>query len=194
MQFPQDITPILVSISIPNLNTNVLYITVVIKDSTGKILFTGMSREGTNKVDNFQQTPYPPGITVTITFKTRDGKPAEHVTISIIACYTPSTATMVATSGPTRSAASTMKPQSYMPSSNKPLTTTSICTLTEGMGNPQYIHTPTFTDLSPSCSSDQVFPGSDGVNFTTTYGSVIMQFPQDITPILVSISIPNLNT
>ncbi|CAF3556554.1 unnamed protein product [Adineta steineri] len=133
MQFPQDITPILVSISIPNLNTNVLYITVVIKDSTGKILFTGMSREGTNKVDNFQQTPYPPGITVTITFKTRDGKPAEHVTISIIACYTPSTATMVATSGPTRSAASTMKPQSYTPSSNKPLTTTSICTLTEGM-------------------------------------------------------------
>ena len=48
---------------------------------------------------NFNPQPLPENSTVTVTFHTRDGQPPENVTISIIACYTPSSGTTVVTSG-----------------------------------------------------------------------------------------------
>ena len=38
---------------------------------------------------------------MTIIFHTSDDKPPENVTVSVIACYTPSTATSIVTSGTT---------------------------------------------------------------------------------------------
>ncbi|CAF3875144.1 unnamed protein product, partial [Rotaria sp. Silwood1] len=96
--FQPGITPIVVSVSVPNKNTNVDKITVIIKEPSGTILVNQVSPTGTNKVDTFPITPLPEKSTMTVTFGTKNGQPPENVTLSIIACYTPSTATTIVTS------------------------------------------------------------------------------------------------
>ncbi|CAF4076418.1 unnamed protein product, partial [Rotaria sp. Silwood1] len=79
-------------------NTNVDKITVIIKEPSGTILVNQVSPTGTNIVDTFPITPLPEKSTMTVTFGTHNGQPPENVTLSIIACYTPSTATTIVTS------------------------------------------------------------------------------------------------
>lgn len=97
--FAPGVTPIVDTVSVPNTNTNVNEITVVITSSNGTVLFTQTSPSETNTVDTFPVEPFPENSTVTITFHTTDELPPQNVTISIIACYTPSTATTVVTAG-----------------------------------------------------------------------------------------------
>ena len=51
--FAPGITPIVVSVSVPNTNTNVDQITVVITSPNGTVLINETSPTGTNKVDQF---------------------------------------------------------------------------------------------------------------------------------------------
>jgi hypothetical protein len=99
--FASGITPIVTEISVPNTNTNVKQITVVITAPNGTVIVTDVSPPGTNAVTNFTVTPLPENSTVTITFQTTDNQPPQNVTISIIACYTPSNATTIVTTGST---------------------------------------------------------------------------------------------
>ena len=99
--FPPGITPIVTEVSVPNTDTNVNEITVVITSSTGTVIVNRTSLSGTNTVTNFPLQPLPENSTVTITFQTNNGQPPQNVTISVIACYTPSTATTVVTTGTT---------------------------------------------------------------------------------------------
>ncbi len=52
-----------------------------------------------NTVTQFLLVPLPENSTITITFQTNDGNPPQNVTISVIACYTPSSATTIMTTG-----------------------------------------------------------------------------------------------
>ena len=99
--FPPGITPIVVDISVPNDNTNVKEIRVVITTPDGKVIVNEVSPPGTNRVTDLPKVPLPENSKVTITFVTDDNKPPANVTISVIACYTPSTAVTVVTSGST---------------------------------------------------------------------------------------------
>ena len=99
LPFATGITPIVVQVSVPNTNTNVNEITVVITSSTGTVIVNRTSSSGTNTVTNFPVQPLPENSTVTITFQTNNGQPPQNVTISVIACYTPSTATTIVTTG-----------------------------------------------------------------------------------------------
>ena len=96
---PSGITPIVVEISVPNPNTNVNQTRVVITAPNGTVVVDVTSPPGANKVTQFPSEPLPEGSTITITFQTNDGRAPENVTISVIACYTPSTATTIVTSG-----------------------------------------------------------------------------------------------
>ena len=97
--FTPDTTPIVTQVSVPNTNTNVDQITVVITAPNGTQIVNVVSPPGTNSVTQFPVTPLPEGSTITVTFHTNDGNPPENVTISVIACYTPSTATTITTTG-----------------------------------------------------------------------------------------------
>ena len=97
--FPPGITPIVTEVSVPNTDTNVNQITVVITSSNGTVIVNRTSPSGTNTVTTFPVQPLPENSTVTITFQTNNGQPAQNVTISVIACYTPSTATAIVTTG-----------------------------------------------------------------------------------------------
>lgn len=97
--FASGVTPILATVSVPTTNTNVVQIIVVLTAPDGTVIFTGTSPSGTPTVSGFPVEPLPEGTTVTIIFVTKDGRPAENVTVSVYACYTPSTATTVVTSG-----------------------------------------------------------------------------------------------
>ena len=99
--FPPGITPIVVDISVPNTDTNVQQIRVVITASDGTVTVDQVSPVGRNKVTDLPKTPLPENSTVTITFVTNNNQPPENVTISVIACYTPSTAVTILTSGTT---------------------------------------------------------------------------------------------
>ena len=99
--FPSGITPIVVDISVPNTDTNVKEIRVVITAPDGTVIADLVSRTGTNKVTDLPKTPLPENSTVTITFVTNNNQPPENVTISVIACYAPSTAVTIVTSGTT---------------------------------------------------------------------------------------------
>ena len=99
--FLPDITPIVVNVSVPNTNTNIDNITVIITAPNGTVVVNEVSPNGTNTVTNFPVTPLPENSTVTIIFHTSDDKPPENVTVSVIACYTPSTAATIVTSGTT---------------------------------------------------------------------------------------------
>jgi hypothetical protein len=124
--FASRITPIVTEISIPNTNTNVKQITVVITASNGTVIVTDVSPPGTNAVTNFTVTPLPENSTVTITFQTTDNQPPQNVTISIIACYTPSNATTIVTTGTTPPSIITSTPTLTMSS------TTSLSTQFSG--------------------------------------------------------------
>jgi hypothetical protein len=97
--FPPQISPIVTEVSIPNTNTNVIQITVVITTPNGTVIVKQTSSSDTNTVDEFPLQPLPENSTLTITFQTDNGQPPQNVTISVIACYTPSTATTIVTSG-----------------------------------------------------------------------------------------------
>jgi hypothetical protein len=97
--FPPQITPIVTEVSIPDTNTNVNQITVVITAPNGTVIVKQISPSDTNTVDNFPLQPLPENSTLTITFQTDNGQPPQNVTISVIACYTPSTATTIVTTG-----------------------------------------------------------------------------------------------
>ena len=115
--FPPGITPIVVDISGPTTNTNVKEIRVVITAPDGTVIVDLVSPPGTNKVTDLPKTPLPENSTVTITFVTDDKQPPENVTISVIACYTPSTAMTVVTSGTTPPSVSGSSPTVIISSS-----------------------------------------------------------------------------
>ena len=97
--FPPGISPIVTEVSVPNTNTNVDQIRVVITSPNGTPLVNVTSPSGTNVVNQFPSTPLPENSTLTITLLTPNDNSPQNVTISVIACYTPSTATTVVTSG-----------------------------------------------------------------------------------------------
>ncbi|CAF5138476.1 unnamed protein product, partial [Rotaria sp. Silwood1] len=192
---------------------------------------------------------------MTVTFGTKNGQPPENVTLSIIACYTPLTATTIVTSSTvppsvsgssptltisstttgvtqevcyshisaattsvgstkymsspfasTPSATSTTSSTASIPSGTSPtstgqalttsqaMTTTLICPLTEGMNNRQYINNLTIVGAPSSASPSDINPGSPGVDFNQINPSVTVPFQPGITPIVVSVSVPNKNT
>lgn len=97
--FAPGITPIIASISVPNTNTNVNAIIVLITAPDSTVLVNQVSPIGTNKVVQFPVEALPENSIVVITFQTKDGKPPQNVTISIMACYTPPLDTTSVTSG-----------------------------------------------------------------------------------------------
>jgi hypothetical protein len=100
LPLPSGLTPIVVEVSVPNTDTNVIQITVTIKSPDGTVIFTGDSpNDNSNKVTGFPLEPLPEGSTITVTFTTSDGNPPENVTLSVIACYSPATATTIVTTG-----------------------------------------------------------------------------------------------
>jgi hypothetical protein len=99
LPFVTGVTPIVAEVSVPNTETNVNQIRVVITASNGTTIVDQVSPSGTNKVKTFPLEPLPENCTMTITFDTTNGNPPENVTISVIACYTPSTTTTIVTSG-----------------------------------------------------------------------------------------------
>ena len=115
--FPPGITPIVVDISGPTTNTNVKEIRVVITAPDGTVIVDLVSPPGTNKVTDLPKTPLPENSTVTITFVTNNNQPPENVTISVIACYTPSTAFTIVTSGTTPPSVSGSSPTVIISSS-----------------------------------------------------------------------------
>ena len=92
------ITPILTEVSIPKSVTNVVQIEVTFTPATSGTPVHLTSPKGTNTVDNFPITPLKEGSTITITFVTIGEQPPTGVTISVIGCFTPSTATTIVTS------------------------------------------------------------------------------------------------
>ncbi|CAF4667158.1 unnamed protein product, partial [Rotaria sp. Silwood2] len=123
---------------------------------------------------------------MTITFGTTRGQPPENVTLSIIACYTPGTATTVVTSSTVPSSVSGSTPT---------LTISSTSTgVTQGMNNPQYINNPIIIGAPPTTSPSDINPGSDGVDFIEVNPSVFIPFAPGTTPIIVTVSVPNKNT
>ena len=96
--FAPGVTPILVNVSVPQTNTNVDSITVIVAGPDGTPIANKVSPENTNIVDSFSTVPLPENSTVTITFHTSNGKLPQNVTISIIACYTPEKATTIVSS------------------------------------------------------------------------------------------------
>ena len=115
--FAPGITPIVVDISGPTTNTNVKEIRVVITAPDGTVIVDQVSPAGTNKVTDLPKTPLPENSTVTITFVTDDKQAPENVTISVIACYAPSTAMTVVTSGTTPPSVSGSSPTVIISSS-----------------------------------------------------------------------------
>jgi hypothetical protein len=97
--FTSGTTPILTEVSVPNTNTNVDQITVVVTAPNGTQIGNTVSSTGTNTVTQFPVTPLPEGSTINVTFHTNDGNPPQNVTISVIACYTPSSTTIITTTG-----------------------------------------------------------------------------------------------
>ena len=99
--FLPGVTPIIVSVSVPNTDTNVDQITVIVTAPNGTVVVNEVSPTDTNTVTNFPVTPLPENSTVTIIIRTNNNNPPENVTVSVIACYTPSTATTLVTTGTT---------------------------------------------------------------------------------------------
>jgi hypothetical protein len=97
--FTPGTTPIVVEVSVPNTNTNVNQTTVIITAPNGTVIVNEVSPSGTNTVTQFPLLPLPENSTITITFQTNNDSPPQNVTISVIACYTPSNATTIMTTG-----------------------------------------------------------------------------------------------
>lgn len=92
-------SPILVEIALPKENTNVKEIRVIVTGPEGSPIFDATSPPGTNKIDEFPATPIPENSVIVIIPLSSNGQPPENVTVSVLACYTPSTGTTVVTSG-----------------------------------------------------------------------------------------------
>jgi hypothetical protein len=107
---PPGTTPIIKEVSVPNNNTNIKQIHVVITAPNGTVIFDQYSPVGSNTVVGFPTYPLPENCTVTISFETNDGRSAKNVTISMIACYTPGTATTIVSSGTTTPLITTTTP------------------------------------------------------------------------------------
>lgn len=99
--FAPDKAPILGSVTGPTKNTNVDTITVTITRPDGSLVVPPITSTSGNKVVDLPVTPLPAGSSVTLTFTTKDGLPAQNVTVSVIACITPSTAATVVSTGVT---------------------------------------------------------------------------------------------
>jgi hypothetical protein len=99
IKLPTGTTPIIVSVTVPPTNTNVNQITVTITFPNGTIIVGPISSTSGNTVTNFPIKPLPEGSIVTVTITTSDGQPPVNVTLSMIACFTPSTAATVVSTG-----------------------------------------------------------------------------------------------
>ena len=97
--FAPGTTPIIVAVTVPPTNTNVDKITVTIKFPNGTTIVGPISSTSGNTVTNFPLTPLPEGSIVTVTVTTSDGQAPKNVTLSVIACFTPSTAATVVSTG-----------------------------------------------------------------------------------------------
>ena len=196
--FPPTITPIIVSVSVPDMNTNVNQIIVVIRDENGVVLVSETSPFGTNKVTEFPLEPLPESSTLTVILLTPDERAPQNVTLSVIACYTPSTGATIVTTGSTpptvTGETSTLIISSETTTVSTGYTTTVICPLTEGMNNPQYINNVTIIGAVDGTEPSDLNPGQPGVDFTSQNPSISISFPSDITPIIVNVSVPNTNT
>ena len=196
--FPPTITPIIVSVSVPDMNTNVNQIIVVIRDENGVVLVSETSPFGTNKVTEFPLEPLPESSTLTVILLTPDESAPQNVTLSVIACYTPSTGATIVTTGSTpptvTGETSTLIISSETTTVSTGYTTTVICPLTEGMDNPQYINNVTINGAIDGTEPSDLNPGQPGVDFTSPNASITISFPSDITPIIVNVSVPNTNT
>ena len=95
------IKPILAEVSVPNTNTNVNQITVIVTSPNGRVIVNETSTTTIpNTVNQFPVTPFPEDSTITIIVRTPNNEAPQNVTISVIACYTPSiTTTTIVTSG-----------------------------------------------------------------------------------------------
>jgi hypothetical protein len=121
--FTPGTTPIVVQVSVPNANTNVNQTTVIITAPNGTVIVNAVSPPGTNNVTQFPLTPLPENSTITITFQTNNGNPPQNVTISVIACYTPSSATTIMTTGTVPPSVTGSTPTLTISSSTTVLTT-----------------------------------------------------------------------
>ncbi|CAF3552428.1 unnamed protein product, partial [Rotaria sordida] len=157
--FAPGITPILASIAVPNKNTNVNNITVTITEASGKILVKQVSPGNTNKVDTFPITPLPENSKITVTFGTNNNQAPENVTISVIACYTPTTATTIVTSSSHPPTVSGSTPALAISSTSAGVTqgTEYTSTITSGHTTPvissSFASTPLYTFTTPSTGS-----------------------------------------
>jgi hypothetical protein len=98
--FAPGVTPIVAEVSVPSTITNVNQTRVIITAPNGTQIIIPVSPSGTNQMTQFPTEPLPENSTITITFQTTDGYPPQNVTISVIACYTPSSGTTtILTSG-----------------------------------------------------------------------------------------------
>lgn len=97
--FGPGVTPILTQVTVPSTNTNVNQIIVTITSPSGTVLVGPITSPSGNTVTNFPVTPLPENSILTVTFNTSDGLPPQNVTLSVIACYTPSTAATVVSTG-----------------------------------------------------------------------------------------------
>lgn len=99
--FAPDKTPIIGSVTGPTKNSNVDSIIVKIFGPDGSLVVPAITSTSGNKVVDFPVTPLPPGSTIQVEFTTKDGQRPENVTLSVIACITPSTAATVTAPGST---------------------------------------------------------------------------------------------
>jgi hypothetical protein len=159
------VTPILYSVSGPIYDTNVNTITVTVTSSTGQVILTKTSPPNTNTITDFEPTPLPEGSVITVTLTTKDGAPAENVTLSIIACYTPSTAPTIVTTGTPSSAPSgtTTGVPSGTPTGS--IVYTSAGTMTTAGTGP----TGTQTSLIISSTTTPALTGSTGTDIERRY-------------------------
>ena len=97
--FGPGVTPIVTNVTVPPTNTNVNQITVTITSPSGAVLVGPLTSPSGNSVTNFPVTPLPVDSILTVTFGTSDNQPPQNVTLSVIACYTPSTAATVVSTG-----------------------------------------------------------------------------------------------
>ena len=102
VKFAPGVTPIVTQVTVPSTNTNVIVVIVEIISPDGTTVVKRITSTSGNTVTGFPVEPLPEGSTLKITFETSDGQPPQNVTLSVIACFKPSTAaTIVSTGAPT---------------------------------------------------------------------------------------------
>ena len=101
IRFAPGISPYVDQVFVASPLTNVISIRVILTSPDGEELVNQLSPSGTNKVTGLSTIQLPENSTVTIIFYTANNEPPQNVTVSIIACFEPSTATTIVTSGST---------------------------------------------------------------------------------------------